>query len=253
MKPKLLVSVKHGGEAIEAAYAGVDIIDVKNPREGSLGASAPWIIKAVREIVPKEIEVSAAIGDLPNLPGTASLAALGAAMCGVNYVKAGLYGVSGLNDAIYLMSSITKAVKDYDESIKVVAVGYADSFRIGAISPKLIPEVAYQSGADVAMIDTAVKDSKRLLNFMNLSELRNFVKKAHNLGLLAALAGRLTFEDILLLCRLDVDIIGVRGAVCSGGDRLRGDIRRELVAKLVNLMEKVNSVKLVQLRALVRC
>ena len=75
---RLLVSVTDADEARLAADAGVDIVDVKNPAEGSLGAPAPGVIERVREVVPPEHPVSAAIGDLPNLPGTAALAALGA-------------------------------------------------------------------------------------------------------------------------------------------------------------------------------
>jgi uncharacterized protein (UPF0264 family) len=38
---KLLVSVVDAGEARTAAAAGADIVDVKNPAEGSLGAPSP--------------------------------------------------------------------------------------------------------------------------------------------------------------------------------------------------------------------
>ena len=79
-------------EASEAIAGGADIIDVKNPQEGALGANFPWVIKQIREIAPKNIQVSCAIGDVPNLPGSISLAAFGAASLGVDYVKVGLYG-----------------------------------------------------------------------------------------------------------------------------------------------------------------
>ena len=75
---KLLVSVVSADEARIAAAAGADIVDVKNPAEGSLGAPSPAVIAAVRDAVGAERPVSAAIGDMPNLPGTAALAALGA-------------------------------------------------------------------------------------------------------------------------------------------------------------------------------
>ena len=87
---KLLVSVVDAGEARAAAAAGADIVDVKNPAEGSLGAPSPAVIAAVRAAVPAELPVSAAIGDMPNLPGTAALAALGAARSGATFVKVGL-------------------------------------------------------------------------------------------------------------------------------------------------------------------
>ena len=90
---KLLVSVIDAAEARLAVAGGVDIVDVKNPAEGSLGAPAPGVIAQVRDVLPAELPLSAAIGDLPCLPGTAALAALGAARSGAAYVKLGLWGV----------------------------------------------------------------------------------------------------------------------------------------------------------------
>ena len=81
---RLLVSVTDAAEARVAVEGGVDIVDVKNPAEGSLGAPGPGVIERVRQVVPPERAVSAAIGDLPNLPGTAALAALGAARSGAH-------------------------------------------------------------------------------------------------------------------------------------------------------------------------
>ena len=50
---RLLVSVVDEGEAREAAAAGADIVDVKNPAEGSLGAPSPAVIAGVRAAVPR--------------------------------------------------------------------------------------------------------------------------------------------------------------------------------------------------------
>ena len=58
---------------------GADIVDVKNPKEGSLGANFPWIISSVKESINSGKPISATIGDFNFKPGTASLAALGAA------------------------------------------------------------------------------------------------------------------------------------------------------------------------------
>ena len=48
---KLLVSPVNKEEAIIASKGGADIVDVKNPKEGSLGANFPWIIKEIKEAV----------------------------------------------------------------------------------------------------------------------------------------------------------------------------------------------------------
>src|SRR4030066_2395842 len=155
---KVLISIVDEEKAVEALAGGAHIIDVKNPKEGALGANFPWVIKRIRQITPKDTEVSCTLGEVPNLPGSMSLAALGAATTGVDYIKAGLYGLKTPKEAVYLMQNVTKAVKDYNPSIKVVATGYADAGRIGAVSPLLIPEITHKAQADIAMIDTAIKD-----------------------------------------------------------------------------------------------
>ncbi len=230
---KLLISPTDEKEALEAIAGGADIIDVKNPNEGALGASFPWIIKRIREITPANIEVSCAIGDVPNLPCAVSLAALGAATTGVDYVKVGLYGVKTKEEAVYLMRSVTKAVKNCNSSIKVVATGYADAKRIGSVDPLLVPDIAREAEADVAMIDTAVKDGKNLFTFLTTEQLRTFVNAAHAYGLKAALAGSLQKEDLPAVYALNADIVGLRGAACTNSDRLSGRITRENVRALV--------------------
>ena len=90
---RLLVSVVNEEEVTAAVEGGADIIDVKNPREGTLGGNFPHVIRRVRKCTPSALDVSATIGDVPNLPGTVALAALGASTCGVQYVKVGLFGI----------------------------------------------------------------------------------------------------------------------------------------------------------------
>jgi uncharacterized protein (UPF0264 family) len=235
---KLLISPTDEKEAMEAVAGGADIIDVKNPKEGALGANFPWVIRRIREITPRNVEVSCTLGDVPNLPGAISLAALGAATTGVNYIKAGLYGLKTKEEAVYLMRNVTRAVKDCNSSIKVVTTGYADAERIGSVDPLLIPAIAHKAQADIAMIDTAVKDGKNLFAFLNGHQLKSFVNAAHKYSLKAALAGSLRKEDLPTVCGLGADIAGVRGAACSEGNRVEGRITRENVRELVEVVRR---------------
>ena len=237
---KLLISPVDEKEAVEAIAGGANIIDVKNPKEGALGANFPWIIKRIRQITPKNIEVSCTLGDVPNLPGAISLAALGAATTGVDYIKAGLYGLKTKEEAVYLMQSVTKAVRDYNSSIKVVATGYADARRVGSVNPMLIPDIAHEAEADIAMIDTAIKDGKNLFAFLTINQLRNFVNAAHDHGLEAALAGSLRKEDLPAVYALGADVVGLRGAACTHGDRVDGRITRETVRELVEVVRRID-------------
>jgi uncharacterized protein (UPF0264 family) len=236
---KLLISSTDEKEAVEAIAGGADIIDVKNPKESALGANFPWVIKRIREITPKNIEVSCTLGEVPNLPGAISLAALGAATIGVDYVKAGLYGLKTREEAVCLMQNVNRAVKDCNSSIKVVTTGYADAKRIGSVNPMLITDIAHKAQADIAMIDTAVKDGKNLFTFLTINQLRRFVDTAHNYGLKAALAGSLRKEDLPVVYALGTDVVGLRGAACSRGDRVDGRITREAVRELVEVVRHV--------------
>ncbi|MCX8153080.1 MAG: hypothetical protein N3E52_01440 [Candidatus Bathyarchaeota archaeon] len=238
---KLLISPMNEAEAAEAIVGGADIIDVKNPLEGALGANFPWVIKRVRELAPANVEVSCTIGDVPNLPGTAALAAVGAATTGVNYVKAGLCGLKTLEEAVHLMQNVVRAVKEFDSSIKVVVAGYADAERVGAIDPLLVPEVAFKAKADVAMIDTAVKDCKRLFDFLTREQIKRFIGVAHNYNLEAALAGSLRKEDLPIVYALGADVAGLRGAACTQNDRVNGRITRAKVQELVETVRRVEA------------
>ena len=238
---KLLVSITSRSEALEAIEGGTHIIDVKNPKEGSLGANFPRVIRQVRKIVPNNVEVSATIGDLPNLPGTASLAALGAAVSGANYIKAGLFGVKTSSKAASLMKEVCRAVKEYDDTLKVIAAGYADFRKVDCLNPLKLPEIAYKVKADGVMVDVKIKDHGKLFNLFSDGELREFVNRSHRYDLMVALAGSLDKDDTLRVLSLRADIIGVRRAVCSKKDRLKGEVQgravREFV-KVINMCEK---------------
>jgi uncharacterized protein (UPF0264 family) len=214
---KLLVSVVDVGEAREAAAAGADIVDVKNPAEGSLGAPPPSVIAGVRAAVPAELPVSAAIGDMPNLPGTAALAALGAARSGAAFVKVGLWGVAIEAEAVDLL----RAVGEGASGAVVVAAAYADASRLAhaPLAPALLPRVARAAGVGVCLLDTAVKDGSGLLDWLSPDELASLVADAHAAGLQVALAGALRAEDLPVVRATGADIAGVRSAACDDGRR----------------------------------
>ena len=235
---KLLISPLNEKEASEAIAGGADIIDVKNPQEGALGANFPWVIKRIREITPKNVKVSCTLGEVPNLPGSVSLAALGAASLGIDYIKVGLYGFKTSKEAVFLLQNVNKAAKECNPKIKVVAVGYADAERMGALDPLLIPEIASLAQVDLAMIDTAVKDGKNLFHFLSLKQLEKFVDAAHKLGLEAALAGSLRKQDLPMVYGLGADVAGLRGAACTNSDRDNGQITRKLVQELVETVKQ---------------
>lgn len=236
----LLISPINNDEALESIEGGADIVDVKNPKEGSLGANFPWVIKEIREITPDNMLVSATLGDVPYKPGTVSLAASGALNSGADYIKVGLYGTSNYDEALEVMENVVKTVKGESSKALIVASGYADAHRVGAVSPWDIPKIAKESGSDLAMLDTAVKDGKTLFDHLNIEELGKFVDEIHSYGLKSALAGSVKKEQLKPLYDIGCDVVGIRGAACLGGDRNSGKIHRSAVAELKTL---INSFK----------
>lgn len=228
----LLISPDGVEEALDCAKAAehLDIVDVKKPDEGSLGANYPWIIREIRAAVPAGKPVSATVGDVPYKPGTVAQAALGAAVSGATYIKVGLYGCATPEQAVEVMRGVVRAVKEHRADAFVVASGYADAHRIGCVNPLALPDIARRSGSDAAILDTAIKDGTRLFDHLPPDVCAEFVRRAHDAGLLAALAGSVKSGDLGELARIGTDIVGVRGAVCEGGDRDTGRIRPHLVA-----------------------
>jgi uncharacterized protein (UPF0264 family) len=219
---QLLVSPSSIDEARRSGAA--DIIDVKKPSEGSLGANYPWVIREIKAFSKKP--VSAAIGDFDFKPGGASLTAYGAACAGADYIKIGLT-FDGKEKARAVISAVVKAVKDEFPEKFVVIAAYSDFERMGSISPFDMAPIAAEEGADIVMVDTGIKDRQSTFAFMNEEALRSFTDKNTQLGLKTALAGALKFEDIDALKRINPDIIGVRGMVC-GGDR-NATVREDLI------------------------
>ena len=233
----LLISPINHDEAIESIEGGADIVDVKNPKEGSLGANFPWVIKDIRELTPSDMLVSATLGDVPYKPGTVSLAAMGALVSGADYIKVGLYGPSNYEEGLEVMKGVVKAVKDTNPDATVVASGYADAHRVGAVSPWDIPKIARDSGSDIAMLDTAVKDGHTLFDYLDIDDCKKFTEEAHSYGLKVALAGSVKKDQLKPLYDVGCDVVGVRGAACVGGDRDTGHIDRTAVAELKELVK----------------
>jgi hypothetical protein len=210
---QLLVSPSTIDEAKHSVAA--DIIDVKRPAEGSLGANFPWVIREIKTLLAKPL--SAAIGDFDYKPGGAALAAYGAACAGADFVKIGL-AFDGQEKAREVIGAVVRAVKAEFPRKYVVIAAYSDYQRMHSISPFEMAPIAAECGADFAMVDTGIKDRQSTFVFMDEETLRSFTDTNEKLGLGTALAGAFKFEDIDALKRINPDIIGVRGMVC-GGDR----------------------------------
>jgi (5-formylfuran-3-yl)methyl phosphate synthase len=236
---QVLISPIDLEEARAVCDGGADIVDIKNVDEGSLGASFPWVIRGVvKALEGRDVTFSATLGDLTFKPGTASLAALGAAVAGARYVKAGLHGMSTYEEGKAMMDAVVRTCREYDPAITVVAAGYADYRRFGGIDTGTLVRIAKDSGSDLVMVDTAIKDGSTLFDVLSLSEIEDFVGAAHRRGLLVALAGSVKQHHLRQIHGMGTDVVGVRGAVCPAGNRgtrINASLVRDFVAFTRNL------------------
>src|SRR5260370_35237198 len=85
-------------------------------------------------------------------------------------------------------------------------------------APALIRTMA-DAGFAGAMLDTAGKGGRRLLDHMDIPALREFVAACRSHGLLAGLAGALETPDVPRVLLLEPDVLGFRTALCAGRGR----------------------------------
>jgi uncharacterized protein (UPF0264 family) len=230
-----MISIKDLREAGEVmAAGGVDILDVKNPAEGTLGANTPGVIEEVMALAPKGVEIAASIGDLDFRPGTASLAAFGTATLEVDYVTASMFAVRTPREVGVMAGHLRRAIDEYDPGCGLIISGYADAGRIGAADP--FDFVDQMEGADILMVDTAIKDGKNVLDFAPMERLSELKERAHDQGMELILAGSIRIPHLEEALRVDPDILGFRGVVCQDGEARREKVT-QLKAELKRLLE----------------
>jgi dihydroneopterin aldolase len=203
----MLASVTGPAEAEVALEAGADIIDLKDPSAGALGALKPEVVcEAVARIAGRR-QTSAVTGDLPMLPETVCDAAAMMAATGVDYVKVGIFPSERAREVIRALSEIAQRTK-------LVAVLFAD------LAPDIdLVDECVEAGFAGAMLDTARKGGGRLLDHLDLISLEKFVTRCHQHGLIAGLAGSLEAPDVPRLLPLQPDLLGFRSALCRAGNR----------------------------------
>ncbi len=210
---KLLVSVVSADEARAALRGGADVIDVKDPSRGALGAPSPAVIAEIVAEVGGAAPVSVALGDLrapqtPDALGAAErLAGLLAETHDLAFVKAGLRG--DVDSAVAQLRAIRDLV---GPDTGVVAAAYADAERGDALPPSVLPEVVARAGIAGALVDTCVKDGRGLYAWLTPDDVEDLIARTPGTF---AVAGQLRLDE---LDRVDADFVGVRSAVC-GGDR----------------------------------
>ena len=205
----MLASVTSVNEAGIVLRAGVDIIDIKDPVQGALGALSTQSTQEIVGHIAGRTLTSATIGDLPSVPGLISEAITKTAGTGVDIVKVGLF-----DD--YLDQPLLDVFREKSGlGMEIVIVLFADKNPDFAAIKKLA-----ETGIKGVMLDTAIKKNGTLRTILKDSVLRCFVDQARAEGLMTGLAGSLALDDIDPLLLLDPDYIGFRGALCREHQRI---------------------------------
>ena len=204
---RLLVSAKSLAEALAAAAAGADFIDLKEPAAGALGGlpieRIGAITAALREDHPA-CAISATIGDTEPMSIAEVLQRVAeVAACGVDYVKVGVEPnarTPALLDALARCRAPVVPVLIADRGVDMVWVAHA-------LDSDVYPAL---------MLDTIDKRAGSLLQRLGSPPLRAFLTATRSRGALGGLAGALRVDDVPQLLALAPDFAGFRSAVCAG-------------------------------------
>ncbi len=227
MTAQLLVSVRSPEEAMSALAGGADIIDIKEPSHGSLGAASPevmeQIIQRVQQTNPAAV-VSAAMGEVRDHKGCtdSAVSVVGHTIRQLNFVKCGLSGLTTENQATEWKASWAHFRHRYVGSVddmSWVAVSYADWQRSNSPSPMDVLAEGSAIGLPILLVDTFMKDDTTLLDWISAPQLTVLRKATRAAGMKLALAGRINDTMLPSVCRYAPDIVAIRGAACEQGDR----------------------------------
>ena len=144
---RMLASVANVAEADLVLRLGADIIDLKDPGRGALGAVPLETARDTIETVARRCEVSATLGDPPYREKALRARARTLAAMGVDYLKLAVDGptLEGLGEALRLSA----------REIALVGIMFADEEPDFALLPNLAA-----LGFKGAMLDTRNKNSR---------------------------------------------------------------------------------------------
>ncbi len=204
----MLASVNSVAEALLVLTANVDIIDLKQPASGALGALDIDLVKQIVAVINQRCPVSATLGDLPMQPDLVFNAARIMSGTGVDYIKIGFFPNGDWQETVNKLSVLCQ------QNIALIAVLFADN------QPDLtIVDSLKNAGFTGVMLDTMDKQKGSLMQVIEQTEIGQFVRLAKARQLLSGLAGSLKLEDISGLLPYQPDYLGFRGALCLRHDR----------------------------------
>lgn len=219
---RLLVSVRTLDEALLAAAAGVDLIDVKEPTRGPLGMADDAVRRAIGQRLGSDHSLSAACGELHDFVNSraskgdniASFNNDSTSSCwhGYRFAKIGLARCA--SDANW-QSHWLAWRSSLPSEVEPVLVCYADGESCGA--PTFVELRDFASSANVRwmLFDTWEKRGPGLCQLWQTKEFLRIGQELRRAGLSYVLAGKLTLNDVTPLSSLGAEYLGIRGSVCE--------------------------------------
>lgn len=220
---KMLASVNSIEEALLVLNEKVDIIDLKQPASGALGALPLDTVNAIVKTIAGRCPISATVGDLPMQAELVFNAVQAMATTGVDYIKIGFFPNGNSIETINKLAELST-------SFKLIAVLFADT----PLDLTVLAQLK-QAGFVGVMLDTMNKQQGSLTQILNEHELKAFVNGAKQYSLLCGLAGSLRLTDIETLLSYQADYLGFRGALCETHNRT-GQLDGLAVARIRKLI-----------------
>ena len=183
-----------------------------------MGSGHPSVVREVKGQIPPEKHVSVTLGVVPSQPGTVAMAAYAAAVLDATSVKVG-FCQTDYETAVETLRQSRRAMEGFNT--KLIGSLFADNHLYNGLDPLCMVQLAKEGECDGFLIDTLSKDGRNLFDFIPEAKLKEIVLEGKELGLSTSLSGHLRIEDLDELARINPDIVGVRGAVCSQGERDR--------------------------------
>jgi len=223
----LLISVRDADEAATALAGGADLLDVKEPSLGSLGAASPTIWREVLSVARHRVPTSVALGELLELREPLDIELLAR----FDYAKLGLAGCGRHSDWNIRWASVLDLLPP---SVIPVAVIYADWQGCDAPAPQAILRQAAAARCGVVLFDTHTKTGADLFTHIPPAELGRLVTDIQADGLLVVLGGSLRGASIARARDLGPNYIAVRAAACRDTRTSAIDLERvqELSARI---------------------
>ncbi len=202
---QLLVSVRSVEEANLAGMEGVDRIDLKEPRLGSLGATSPAIWQDVVARWHTRTRVSIALGEL------AEICHIDEVPQHADSVKVGL---SGCRQAINWQHDLSALFDKLPRTVHRVAVHYADAHLANSPPLDAVLRMANELDCQTFLVDTFDKSAGSVFDHMSTTQLINLRQRVKAEGQFFAIAGSLRQEHLPSVVQIHPDIVAVRGVVC---------------------------------------